>query len=150
MKAKQIASASIFLFFIFVASMNAQGKVPYSIRGDISNNFAASLQKIEFEGLFTNESQKEIESFTIVFFVLDQDGNSPLRGRNNIVIKISETVPPSSTFTFSQKLDDFFYTTEDSSFLEDDEEYECEYLYVSRIEYSDGSEWSDPFGSEYF
>ncbi len=134
----------------FAISVFARDKTPYSIRGDISNTLSSSASKIEFEGVFTNKSSKAVESFTIVFFVLDEDGNSPLRGRNNVVIKIEETVSPDSDFAFSRGLDDYLYISDDFLLNEDEVGYECEYLYVSRIEYGDGSEWSDPFGFEYF
>lgn len=147
MKTKRIIVLALLLFFV-AFFLHAQNKVPYSIRGDISNTLSSSMKR--FEGMFTNKSEKEVESFTIVFFVFDQDGNSPLRGRNNVVIRIDESVPADSILSFSQALDDFFYTTDDSNTFEDEIEYECEYLYVSRISYSDGSEWTDPFGFEYF
>lgn len=149
MKIKSI-SVAMFLVLFLGALAYTQNKVPYSIRGDISNTLSSATQKTFFEGVFTNKASKQVESFTIVFFVFDQDGNSPLRGRNNVVIKIEETVPVGSSFSFSRGLDDFFYAPDDSEFLEDEVEYECEYLYVSRILYSDDTEWSDPFGFEYF
>ena len=41
----------------------------------------------------------------------------------------------------NKNLDKYFYAAAQGK-------YETEYLYVSRIVYSDGSEWSDPFGLE--
>ena len=148
MKIKRFLAFAILAVLFLCMSAHAQNKVPYSIRGDILNALSASVQT--FEGVFTNKSEKEVDSFTIVFFVFDQDGNCPLKGRNNVVIRIDETVPVNSAFSFSQPLEDFFYNTDDSTAFEDELEYECEYLYVSRISYSDGSEWTDSFGFEYF
>jgi hypothetical protein len=150
MKIEKTLLAAAFVMTCFMSSVFARSKSPYSIRGDISNEPSSAVEKIKFEGVFSNKSSKEVDSFTIVFFVLDQDGNSPLRGRNNVVLKISEVVLPDSSFSFSRNLDDYLYMSDESSFYEDEVEYECEYLYVSRIEYADGSEWSDPFGFEYF
>ena len=81
----------------------------------------------------------------------DNTLNVALKYRNeypeNIIVLHNEENKGAS---FSRNLDDYLYMSDESSFYEDEVEYECEYLYVSRIEYADGSEWSDPFGFEYF
>lgn len=141
MKKRKILWVALLMIFAF--SAHAQNKKPYLVRGQIT----ATATSYFFEGVFSNKSSKEVENFTIVFFVLDQDGNSPLKRRNNVVLRIQESVPPAADFYFTKGLNEYFNESEDYS---DEVEYECEYLYVSRIEYSDETEWSDPFGFDAF
>ncbi len=150
---KRIICLTLCLLAFEFLKVYARNKTPYSIRGEISNTSRLANQKYEFRGVFSNESSKDVSSFTIVFFVFDQDGNCPLRGRNNVVMKIQEEVPAGTNYTFVKNLDEYFYSTSDF-YREDnqtlDDEFECEYLYVSLITYSDGTEWADPFGFEAF
>ena len=152
---RKLICVTVCMLIFLISNAYARNTTPYSIRGEISNASTQANQKYEFKGVFSNDSSKEVSSFTIVFFVFDQDGNSPLRGRNNVVIKIEEKVPAYENFDFVKNLDEYFYNTsdfyeEDNSVSDDELEYECEYLYVSLITYSDGTEWSDPFGFEAF
>ena len=117
--------------------------VPYSITGNILQLSTIENEKYFISGTFQNSSQKDISSFTMVFYVFDEDGASPLYARNNVVMKIDARIPADTKYDFTLNIDKYFYENSDG-------DYESEYLYVSKIAYDDGSEWSDPLGLEVF
>ena len=131
------------LLHVFGGRLLALSAAPYFISGNISDESLNENEKYNFIGSFTNDSSKDVCSFTIVFYVFDEDGGCPLIQRNNVVIKIDEFIKAGKTSSFNKNLDKYFYAAAQGN-------YETEYLYVSRIVYSDGSEWSDPFGLEVF
>ena len=145
---------SIFFVFCIAAINNAffcfgreRTVIPYSVNGEISFDNSDVFESCCFDGCFYNDSSLDISSFTIVFFVLDSEGNSPVKGRNNIVLKIQEEIKAFSEYEFSISLKRYLVIPEDG---EQVAQYEIEYLYASCIEYTDGSMWSDPFGIKYF
>lgn len=121
----------------------AREKLPYAISGMVNENEEGLSEQKTMELSFDNLSKKEISSFTTVMFVFDQEGNSVLKNKNSLVLKFEERVLPGENLTVSVLLDSYVYDTED-------EYYEIEYLYVSIIEYCDGSYWYDPFGLKRF
>ena len=121
----------------------AREKLPYAISGMVNENEEGLSGQKTMELSFDNLSKKEISSFTTVMFVFDQEGNSVLKNKNSLVLKFEERVLPGENLTVSVLLDSYVYDTED-------EYYEIEYLYVSIIEYCDGSYWYDPFGLKRF
>ena len=121
----------------------AREKLPYAISGMVNENEEGFSEQKTMELSFDNLSKKEISSFTTVMFVFDQEGNSVLKNKNSLVLKFEERVLPGENLTVSVLLDSYVYDTED-------EYYEIEYLYVSIIEYCDGSYWYDPFGLKRF
>ncbi len=121
----------------------AREKLPYAISGMVNENEEGLSEQKKMELSFDNLSKKEISSFTTVMFVFDQEGNSVLKNKNSLVLKFEERVLPGENLTVSVLLDSYVYDTED-------EYYEIEYLYVSIIEYCDGSYWYDPFGLKRF
>ena len=131
------------LFVFAVAGIFAKDTVPYSIKGQLSFEDSDKYECCGFTGSFCNKGEAEVTAFTIVFFVFDSDGNSPVVGRNNIVLKIEQSVAPREDFDFCISLDKYLQVS-------DDQDYEVEYLYVSKIDYSDGSLWTDPFGIKFF
>lgn len=133
------------LIFIFelMGFLCAREKLPYAISGMMNGNEEGLSEQKTMELSFDNLSKKEISSFTTVMFVFDQEGNSVLKNKNSLVLKFEERVLPGENLTVSVLLDSYVYDTED-------EYYEIEYLYVSIIEYCDGSYWYDPFGLKRF
>lgn len=121
----------------------AREKLPYAISGMVNESEEGLSEQKTMELSFDNLSKKEISSFTTVMFVFDQEGNSVLKNKNSLVLKFEERVLPGENLTVSVLLDSYVYDTED-------EYYEIEYLYVSIIEYCDGSYWYDPFGLKRF
>jgi len=120
---------------ILTGRIYAREKLPYSITGQIEDKV--------FAGSFENKSSKKVNSFTLVFYVFDEDGNCPLIGKNNVVAKIEEEL-------LEKESKDFILQLEEILPAERELDYEAEYIYVSLISYSDGSEWTDPFGMEVF
>ena len=123
--------------------LSAREKLPYAISGMVNESEEGLSEQKTMELSFDNLSKKEISSFTTVMFVFDQEGNSVLKNKNSLVLKFEERVLPGENLTVSVLLDSYVYDTED-------EYYEIEYLYVSIIEYCDGSYWYDPFGLKRF
>ena len=135
----------IFMCSLFTACAGfAREKVPYSINGEIL--VGEDNQDFNIAGLdlnFLNKSEKCVENFTLVFFLFDQDGEPVANGYSNIVLKITEKVPANDYYTATVSLDDYLVEVTD-------ETYQLDYLYVSRIEYEDGSFWEDPLGLHAF
>ena len=148
----------ILILFVFCSMQILGTKIyafnflPYSIKGDFEGSADENSSSYTFSGQFDNKSEKPVSSFTVVFYVFDQDGNCPLQKRNNVVCMINESIPSGSNFEFNINMDEYLHESSYDYDSEEDEEreYRTEYLYVSRICYEDGTEWSDPFGLEAF
>lgn len=113
--------------------------VPYEIRGEIDYE----VSNVSFDYEFCNKTEKQISSFTIVFYLFDEDGNPPESLRNNIVAR--ETVEVAAYTSVSEKIGLERYFD-----IVPDEQYTVDFLYVSKIEFTDNTVWSDPFGMKYF
>ena len=135
----------IFAFFMITGcSCFAENNIPYIV--DATVEMKESSPEYEICGLdlyFLNKSESDVESFTISFFLFDKDGNPISTGKSNIVLTIEKQIEKEKPFTTCISLDKYFNVVPD-------EIYGIDYLYVSRIEYSDGSVWSDPFGMKRF
>lgn len=133
----------IISFFICILFSNcklfANEKIPYLINGEMVLDSSSKYEAAGFDFCFINKSEKNIKSFTIVFYVFDEDGNPPLMGRNNIVITVNSIVLAKESLENCVSMDSFLYEIPE-------EPYEIDYLYVSRIVYEDDSVWTDPFG----
>lgn len=131
------------VFFVFIFFYNfysfASDKIPYFISGEMVVDSSSKYETVGFDFNFINKSEKNIKSFTVVFYIFDEDGNPPALGRNNIVITINSEVLSKESYESYVSLDSFFYEIPE-------EPYEVDYLYVSKIVYEDDSVWTDPFG----
>ena len=154
-KRKMILTGLLLFYFsiitpCFAAPTGFEAAPPYAITGELTFDYSPVYEICGINGSFCNNSEHPVSSFTIVFYVFDSDGNSPVKGRNNIVIKIQEEVPAFCDYDFCLALDKYLAVSQEYEENPDSPLYEIEYLYVSRIEYEDGSEWSDSFGLKYF
>jgi len=133
----------MFLVLSFSFHAWSKQKIPYSIDGEIV--FEADLQGNQktLELSFCNLTDKVVSSFTVVFYLFDEEGNSVLVNKNSLVFKFEERVLAGESLDVFKRLDSFIFDTEN-------EYYEMEYLYVSIIEYEDGFVWKDPFGLKCF
>lgn len=122
-----------------VTGIFAKSKVPYKITGEMENNYRNSLGEWSFNFDFYNISNLKVNSFTLVFYLFDEEGNLAIKNRNSIVFKVEESVPPYAYFSDYFILDNYLSEVPEYP-------YEIDYLYVSFIEYEDGSFWRDPFG----
>lgn len=138
MKAKLILN-SFLCFFVVTNLLNA--KAPYSIVGEMEINQKTEEAFLEYT--FCNDSKKVVKDFTIVFYVFDSDGDVPLKNKNNIVVQIQMEVGAKEELSDKIKLNEYLsYIPEEPFFVD--------YLYVSSINYIEGTLWNDPFGFEVF
>ncbi len=138
MKAKLILN-SFLCFFVVTNLLNA--KAPYSIVGEMEINQKTEEAFLEYT--FCNDSKKIVKDFTIVFYVFDSDGDVPLKNKNNIVVRIQTEVGVKEELSDKIKLNEYLsYIPEEPFFVD--------YLYVSSINYIEGTLWNDPFGFEVF
>ena len=138
MKAKLILN-SFLCFFVVTNLLNA--KAPYSIVGEMEINH--KTEEVFLEYTFCNDSKKVVKDFTIVFYVFDSDGDVPLKNKNNIVVRIQTEVGVKEELSDKIKLNEYLsYIPEEPFFVD--------YLYVSSINYIEGTLWNDPFGFEVF
>ena len=137
----------IFLFsFIFTfssCSVFADQQIPYLIGGEMVMEASTDYELAGFDFTFVNKSEKAIKSFTFIFFIYDQDGNIPAVGRNNLVINLNASLESGEVLKTCIPLDDYLYEIPEDV-------YQIDYLYVSKIIYQDGSEWTDPLGVKAF
>lgn len=135
----------ILAFFMMTGcSCFAESSIPYIV--DATVEMKESSSEYEICGLnlyFYNKSESDVETFTVSFFLFDKDGNPVSTGKSNIVLTIEKLIEKGKPFTACISLDKYFNAVPD-------ELYGVDYLYVSRIEYSDGSVWSNPFGMKRF
>lgn len=89
---------------------------------------------------FCNTSEKTVKDFSVSFLVFDEDGESPLVGSNRIESEHTIRVDSNQCVEISVGLDKYFQTISESNYIID-------YFYVKKINYTDGSFWSDMFGS---
>lgn len=137
-KAKLILN-SFLCFFVVTNLLNA--KAPYSIVGEMEINQKTEEAFLEYT--FCNDSKKVVKDFTIVFYVFDSDGDVPLKNKNNIVVQIQTEVGAKEELSDKIKLNEYLsYIPEEPFFVD--------YLYVSSINYIEGTLWNDPFGFEVF
>jgi hypothetical protein len=69
----------------------------------------------------------------------DSEGNNPFVGSNNVVERVDGNVPSGASTAVLIPMDDYLT-------IVPDEPYKIDFMYVRKIEYADGSEWTDPFG----
>ncbi len=97
----------------------------------------------EFVGLhftFYNNSEKSINKLKFSFIVFDSTGeSSPFIGSNILTANYTDSIAPSESHDVVFSLDS--YTSEIPT-----EPYIIDFFYITKIEYDDGSDWSDPYG----
>ena len=137
-----LCGAMGFLLFFFTSCGTTDVlSCPYVIAnpcvelGEIDNQ--QSIAGMHFS--FLNESEKDIDSFTLSFMLYDSDGKNPFIGSNCIVAKCDWSVRAGAFLDFIISLDSYISVVPDEPFVVD-------YLYVREIRYSDGSQWRDPYG----
>ena len=114
-------------------------KKPYSISAGMTIEKSNIYENAGLDFEFYNKSEKTVVSFTIVFLVYDfyQDFSGDESG--NISLEVFAEIKGRSEIEDCISLDGLFSEVPE-------ETYQLDYLYVSRIIYSDGSEWTDSSG----
>ncbi|MGI0529589.1 hypothetical protein [Treponema socranskii] len=113
---------------------------PYRIKGEVSVGADAAFY--EYAGIaltFYNASERAVQKFFAVVFLSGRDGESPFTEGNCIVLEWDDCVAPRAVVNAEFDLDDYVFEAPD-------EAYTIDFLYVSKIEYDDGSVWEDPYG----
>ena len=113
--------------------------VPYALSAKMVTDASSVYEVAGIDFSFLNRECKPVKSFTMVFFMYDEDGNSPGIGNNGVKLEVVVDVAAGEWEEDLISIDRFLYEIPDTP-------YQLDYLYVSRIVYEDGSEWSDPFG----
>ena len=113
--------------------------VPYALSAKMVTDASSVYEVAGIDFSFLNRGAKAVKSFTMVFFMYDEDGNPPGIGNNGVKLEVVVDVAAGECEEDLISLDRFLYEIPDSP-------YQLDYLYVSRILYEDGSEWSDPYG----
>lgn len=114
--------------------------VPYMVTGDFVMEEACEEYSVcGIELLFFNQSDKRVKNFSIVFFLFDKDGEPARECSNRISFDIEKTVEARDSFSKCLSLDKYMKFFPEELLWVD-------YLYVSRIDYEDGTFWEDPYG----
>lgn len=135
-------------FALLLAVLSATGcssmsgdNCPYLIADQVVE-LGSSEGEFNFAGTrftFYNASDKDVESFTVSFMLYDSDGNNPFIGSNNVVSTVDGKI-------LSGKSSKIVLSLDDSISVVPEEPYKIDFMYVRKIVYADGSEWTDPFG----
>lgn len=129
-------------FDIFTTSCSTinSNTTPYVIGGEcVLSDSTKSYEYVGFDYFFYNSTDKTVSDFTVVFYVYDEEGNSPFASSNCISTKCEKIVPPHTETEGEISLDSYISSVPD-------EPYKADYIYVSEINYTDGSNWRDMFG----
>ena len=139
---KKINHFILSLFTLFMISCNCypEDYAPYVMSGEFVMEDGASDYSIcGIDFYLLNKSDKEIKSFNLVFFLFDQDGEPAYECRSKISVDVEKTVASEASCSFCLSLDKYMNSIPEEKLLVD-------YLYLSEIEYADGSSWEDPYG----
>ena len=130
-------------FFVSVlssCSIMPLESVPYLISGDfVMESDSDDYSVCGIDLMFLNQSEKTVSELSVVFYLFDMDGEPARECSNRIAFDIERTIDAGDSLKRCLSLDKYMYILP--------EEYlQVDYLYVSRIVYSDGSVWEDPYG----
>ncbi len=143
---KNFLTLSLFCFVIFCTTAFSACKnfsiesLPYLAAGEFvmeadSENY--SVCGLNFQ--FYNQSVKQVKEISVAFFLFDKDGEPARECSNRINLEIESRIEAGDSLKKCISLDRFMNQFPEETLYVD-------YLYVSRIEYEDGSLWEDPFG----
>jgi hypothetical protein len=85
-----------------------------------------------------NTSQKTISSFVTSCFLYDGNTRKPLMQNNRVRSGFTGAIIPKDERVFTISLDDRIGAVPDSPFIID-------FFTLTRVDYSDGSSWTDPY-----
>lgn len=128
------------LFFVMSCQAFTLDSVPYVMSGNFVMEEGSSDYSICGVDFFLlNKSDKEIKKINVVFFLFDQDGEPAYECQSKISAEIDKSIDGGDECSFCMSLDRFMNSIPSEPLMVD-------YLYLSRIEYEDGSSWEDPYG----
>ena len=116
------------------------GRNPYLVSGKfVMEEDSSDYEICGAELKFYNRSEKKVTEFEVVFYLFDSDGEPASGCQNRLDFIIEKEVEPGGEFQNCLSLDSYMAVMPQSLL-------EIDYLYVSRILYTDGSVWEDPYG----
>ncbi len=142
MKIEQMSLAIVALILGMTSCMHMEN-VPYAVtepecmigNRDYEHDFAG----IHF--VFYNNTEKIVTGFKCSFIVFDSTGElNPLIGSNILSLKYTQLINSQDKREIVFSLDPYIQQIPSEPYLVD-------FFYVSRIEYEDGSVWTDPYGA---
>ncbi len=139
---KLIYNLLIILFILFAGGCKcyAQDSAPYLLNGEFVMEEDVDEYSICGIKIFLlNKSEKNICKANLAFFLFDKDGEPALECRNKLEFCVEENLSASESCDFCIALDKYMNSIPTENLFVD-------YLYLSKIEYEDGSVWEDPFG----
>lgn len=135
-----------FLFLILMAGCSAYSveTTPYTISADfVMEEDSDAYQICGAEVTFFNWSEKEVTEFEVNFYLFDSDGEPAREYWNLVTFDIVKTLQAGETCSLTLSLDTYMTSVPQ-------ELLSIDYLFVSKIIYSDGSVWEDPYGMAAF
>ncbi len=139
---KIICLLLLVILFLFSGSCKsyAQSYAPYLLDGEfVMEDGAADYSICGIKLFLVNKSDKNISKVNLVFFLFDKDGEPAIECRNKLEFKVERVIAATESCDFCIGLDKYMNSIPSESLYVD-------YLYLSKIEYEDGSSWEDPFG----
>ena len=112
---------------------------PYAVSVRSTLEHADGIPSPGIAFTFFNAAALTVKSFTIVFFVCNEDEDSLSTDSHCVIVHCDELVEAGEEYQGFVELDE--YGAEPP-----DEPYRIESFYVSMIVYDDGSRWKDRFG----
>lgn len=136
----------LLLFVLFIAvfsscKLEAQDLTDYYIEYRVVSDKGSEFYKnVGLECIFYNFFPKTVESFQITFQLFDETG-APF---NKGIVNVKGVVNHNEYTHFFLNLDEHVgnYTSPDK--------VRADFVYVNKIIFSDGTEYSDPYGLKYF
>ncbi len=93
---------------------------------------------IEFD--FYNTDDRELRSLSVAALVYDRETrDNPLIGSNRIAATLTDSLPGGSKAALAIALDPYLCEIPAAPYIVD-------FFTVTRVEYADGTSWTDPFG----
>lgn len=113
--------------------------VPYIVKAETTMENSEIYENMGLNLYFYNNSEKKVEKFSLVFFLFDEDGEIPSGARGNIMLSVESSIDPHESIEDCISLDKYVYVVPE-------EPFNVDYVYISKIQYDDGSVWNDPMG----
>ena len=133
-----------FLIFMSGCSVYSDESLPYTISADfVMEEESDDYQICGAQVTFYNWSEKEVNEFEVNFYLFDSDGEPARECWNMVTFDIVKTLAAGETCKLCLSLDTYMTSVPQALLTID-------YLFVSKIIYSDGSVWEDPYGMAAF
>lgn len=134
---KKYAYLILFIIFIQTGCVSLKkNESPCTLTGEMTENVSGNGWSYYLN--FTNNSSKTVKKAGFVLSVYNEDGE-PAFENDWIEFYVERIVEEGETIDFSYSLDECFEEMPEYAYMTD-------YFYATRIEYTDGSVFEDPFG----